>query len=303
MHKSVRILRILAPLLFLTLFSLCENGNDPTSEPWLSDMEDTIVFEYPSRTSSLISGTELADSLEFLALYPREKMILTLLKAGHVPAHLRTPVLIEHQQSLGDSLYTISFYVSPDYLSLGTDEDFFRIPMTPILAQKIMDEIDATLPTRKMVDLIWQAAPLKLEPTPIPPSAAMTTVPVFIQHEDLVDAQVAGKQGALDLGALVAGHKKDVVLSNRIASKADKVVIYGWHWLTGSPIQPLYSGHVNWYADYSHGVRSVLESCEVNGERMKISEILRDKDLYVLLSDESGPMPLTRYDTSATHYP
>ena len=25
----------------------------------------------------------------------------------------------------------------------------------------------------------------------------------------------------------------------------------------GKPIQPLYTGHVNWYVDYSHGVRLV----------------------------------------------
>lgn len=303
MRQSSRLSRIITPLLLLVLFSYCEDGNDPFPKGYLSDTLDVLVFEYTTRVPSEISGTSLIDSIETLELEARENLILAMMKNGHIPDHLRVPVPIEHEQTVGDSLYKITFYVSPDYLSLGTDEDFARIPTTPILAQKIMDEINATLPTRKMVDLIWQAAPFKLSPEPIPPSPAMTTVPVFKQHEALVDAQVEKRGAPFESGTLIAGHKKDVILSNRIWDKLDKVVIYGWHYLTGSPIQPVYSGHVNWYADYSHGIRPVLSTCEVNGQIMNIIDILKDKDLYVLLSNESGSMPMARYDTSSTSYP
>ena len=302
MSRPQTIYRILFPLLFLALVSYCEEGVDTHLTHW-EDTVDVLVFEYTTNATSQISGSRLMDSVSALELIDREKLILSLVKKGHIPNHLRTPIPVQHQQRVGDSLYSIIFYVSPDYLSLGTDEDFSRIPMTPILAQQVMDEINAVLPTRKMVNLIWQAASLKLEPQPISPSDAMTTVPVFRQHETLIDAQVKADGGAHELGELIAGHKKDVILSNRIASNLNKVVIYGWHWLTGSPIQPIYSGHVNWYADYSHGIRPVLSLCMVNGKLVQIREILRDEQLYVLLSDESGPMSLTRYDTSATNYP
>ncbi|MCF7808700.1 MAG: hypothetical protein K9M49_05625 [Candidatus Marinimicrobia bacterium] len=303
MKPSNHLFRIVAPLLLLALFSYCEDSNDPFPKAILDDSLDVLVFEYTTQMPTQISGTSLMDSIASLDLQARERLILAMVKNGHIPDHLRAPVAIEHEQMVGDSLYSITFYVSPDYLSLGTDEDFARIPMSPILAQKVMDEINAVLPTRKMVNLIWQAAALKLEPEPIPPSPAMTTVPVFRQHESLVDAQVLKRGGSHDLGVLIAGHKKDVVLSNRIWDNLKRVVIYGWHYLNGSPIQPLYSGHVNWYADYSHGIRPVLSKCEVNGQIMDIQDVLTDKDLYKLLSDESGTMTLTRYDTSSVNYP
>jgi len=46
------------------------------------------------------------------------------------------------------------------------------------------------------------------------------------------------------LGELVGGDKKDVVISNIIYGypAPGRVVIYGWHYLSGTPIQPLYNG-------------------------------------------------------------
>lgn len=300
-HRKIFKLALIS--IFVAVFACCEDGDGPIPHYYLDDTLDIPVFEYTTRIPSLINGESLIDSITSLELAARERLILAMVKNGHIPDHIRVPVAIEHQQTLGDSLYNITLYVSPDYLSLGTDEDFMRIPMTPILAQKIMDEINAILPTRKMVNMIWQAAPFKLDPEPIPPSPEMVTIPVFKQHEALVDAQVLRRGTDHALGTLLAGHKKDVILSNRVWTNLDKVVIYGWHYLTGDPIQPLYSGHVNWYADYSHGIRPVLAHCKVNGELMKITDILRDQTLYKLLSDESGPMQLTRYDTSSSNYP
>ncbi|MFO1512715.1 MAG: hypothetical protein U1F83_07355 [Verrucomicrobiota bacterium] len=72
-----------------------------------------------------------------------------------------------------------TYYVTPDYLAVGTDADYFLTPLTPLTAQFIADQLDCTLPTRKMVDAIYAAAAVKFAPSPIPPSAAMTTVPVF----------------------------------------------------------------------------------------------------------------------------
>jgi len=129
------------------------------------------------------------------------------------------------------------------------------------------------------------------------------TVNVFAQHNRMVRAS---RNAAIEddpLGELVAGHKKDVILSNRIADNPTKVVIYGWHYQNGSPIQPLYSGHVNWYADYSHGIRAVLSRCELNGNMVEISDLLQDPVLYKLLSDESASMSQVRYDTASTNYP
>jgi len=44
------------------------------------------------------------------------------------------------------------------------------------------------------------------------------------------------------------------------------VAIYGWHKLDGKPIQPLYTGHVDWYVDYSHGIRLVSRTIYIDNK-------------------------------------
>ena len=94
---------------------------------------------------------------------------------------------------------------------------------------------------------------------------------------------------------LIAGIKKDVVICNTVKTKPGYVCIYGWHYTSGSAIQPLYSGHVDWYVDYSHGIRLVNEYVRVDGIVMSAHDILKDPVLYKLLSNESSAMRLTRY--------
>jgi hypothetical protein len=74
------------------------------------------------------------------------------------------------------------------------------------------------------------------------------------------------------------------------------VAIYGWHYLTGEPIQPVYHRHVNTWVDYSHGIRLVDRDVVVDGVTMDIDLVLSDPVLSALLSDE-GPMTGCRYPT------
>ena len=126
---------------------------------------------------------------------------------------------------------------------------------------------------------------------------------LFTDHNILIWSQRLNNIDLDPLGAIVTGHKKDVVLSNRISENQDKVVIYGWHRANGQPIQPLYSGHINWYADYSHGTRFAFAECSVNGQKRNVNELLKDPQLYHLLSDEDGPMIMTQYPSNKSSYP
>ncbi|MBN1476800.1 hypothetical protein JXA47_08605, partial [Candidatus Sumerlaeota bacterium] len=234
-------------------------------------------------------GSAIAESITGLTLEEREARILEEFHAGHVPDFLRDFVEVAITEEIGGETHTAVIRVAPDYFTLGTDEAPFLCPISPMLGQRIADELGCTLPTRKMVDAIWAAAEVKLEPSPIPPSPEMTTVPVFMDHNRTVRAQRAEHPDAHPLGALVAGHKKDVIITSQITPASDRVAIYGWHYLSGDPIQPVYHGHVNTWVDYSHGVRLVDREVVVDGETMDIEEVLADPVLSALLSDE-GPM-------------
>jgi hypothetical protein len=262
-----------------------------------------FLLDINPRQADALSGSLFAASIQALDLFPREALILSNIRTGNIPQFLRVLIPVETNLAVDGKLYKLIFFVMPDYVSIGSDTNHVLIPMTPMLAQKVVDEFGGILPTRKMVNLIWEASVVKLTPEPIPPSEAMVTFNVFLEHNSMVETSRRTFLTGYPRGSLVSGHKKDVILSNRIASKPDKVIIYGWHYPDGNPIQPLYSGHVNWYADYSHGIRVILNKCLLNDSVVEIAHILKDPNLYKLLSDEAGAMETTRYDTARSNYP
>lgn len=255
------------------------------------------TLAFPHRATSTLSGSEFAKKIELSSLMDREVAIRDAILAGAVPDFLRElrPVHVTNVVAGKTNVGTV--HVTPDYLAVGSDGNYFLTPMTPETAQLIADALGCTLPTRKMVDAIYAAATVKLQPIPIPPSPAMTTPAVFAQHNEMVRTQRATHLREFPLGALVAGHKKDVVLSARLAGVTNKVAIYGWHQTNGVPIQPLYTGHTSSWVDYSHGVRLVQQQMTVNGQPTTVAEVLADPDLASLLSDE-GMLTNPRYPTN-----
>lgn len=232
----------------------------------------------------------------------REKAIYQEVFDGNVPLSLRKFCPVTVTNITGGITNIGTLYVAPDYLAVGSDSNYLLVPISGNTAQRIADKIGCTLPTRKMVDAIYAAAEVKLTPSPISPTAAMTTVPIFTQHNETVREQRMDLTNAHPLGALVAGHKKDVVVSTRLANATNKVAIYGWHRTNGTAIQPLYLGHVSWWVDYSQCIRLVSYWMTVNGERKTLPEILADPKLCGLISDE-GVVTNARYATNAVGAP
>jgi len=195
---------------------------------------------------------------------------------------------------LNGTPHILEYEVMPDYLAIGSDEDFCRIPMTPGTAQRLADLFGASLLTAKLSDHIWSKAEVKLEPFFYRPVGnANELVTKFEEHNAQIEMQLAEAGGKH--GQLVAGIKKDVILSSRIADRPDRVVIYGWHHPDGSPIQPVYSGHIWWYVDYSHGIRFMNTQVLVDGRPVKISDLLNDPVLFRIVSDEEKPAERSFY--------
>lgn len=201
---------------------------------------------------------------------------------GEIPELGLREVLVETK----DGKHHGSFQAARDYLTIGEPGDFMRMPLTPKVAQKVADFFGMQLPTSRMVDAIWKSAATKLTPRPMVPNRNVN-LPQFLEHSRLVDEQI----GAGD-GNLLAGHKKDVMVSKTMP--AGKVIIYGWHRPDGTHIQPRSSIHSENYIDYSHGIRLVAPTMQVDGRSMRVDEVLRDPELASLLSDE-GVVQNPRY--------
>ena len=253
----------------------------------------------PDRSQFSLTGSQLVSVLSPLSREAREERIFKEIQEGNVPTFLRQLVPVSY--TLGGKQVTV--WVTPEYLALGSDADYFLMPMGGPLAQRVANLLGCSMPTKLLVDRIYTAAPLKLAPQPIAPSAEMITIPVFAQHQDLVWSVRSQQLSAHPLGTLVGGHKKDVIISHKIYSELKStvpkpVVIYGWHQLSGVPIQPVYNGHVEWYADYSHGIRMVWDSVVVDADTLSLRSLMADPSLYTLVAD-AGPITMPYY-TSPT---
>ncbi|MEI6140281.1 MAG: hypothetical protein WCP85_13520 [Mariniphaga sp.] len=261
---------------------------------------DTVLIpirclNIPLRQPGAESGSAFMKRISTLTRGEREEEIFIALSAGNLPDFLKNTVTL--QGEFADSkgiVHKVQYEVMPDYLSVGDDSDFCRIPMNPHTAQRIATLFGASLITSKLSDHIYLMAQVKLSPFFYAPIGnANELVGKFIAHNDQIEKQkteVGGKNGQL-----IAGIKKDVILSNRIPKQSSKVVIYGWHKPDGNPIQPVYSGHIDWYVDYSHGIRLINNQVLVDGKPVLLTDVLKDPVLFKIFSDEDAPMEQAVY--------
>jgi hypothetical protein len=257
---------LLWSLLFLFSFSSCTS---------------TKKIHFPERRSQL-TGNDFYHQAFSMKWASRDSFVLNEFMAGNLPSFLKNFVAVNVSifDSTTGKTIRAQYYVSPDYLSIGTDQDWARVNITPYAAQTIADRLDCFLPTRKIADDIYHAAKVRLEPVPL--FAFRDSTPIMWHHHLIVEGQRKGRKG------LIAGIQKDVVISERISRDArpDRVAIYGWHKPDGKPIQPLYTGHIYWWVDYSQGIRLVYRKIKVNGNWMDYTDVLKHPVLKRLICDE-----------------
>jgi len=234
---------------------------------------------------SLLSGADR---------FKREEIAFDMLVAGHVPSWMRSTIDVTLTFTDAKQIsHVLVLEVLPDYLMIGTDGDHLRIPLFPTTAQRVADAWGCMLPTSKISDVIWAAAMNKLQPLPMGPpyDQSMMSTQRIIVHDRRVQAQMLAR--GCDPTKLTAGHKKDVVISNQLMKRPRQVSIFGWQQLSGVPIQPLYLGHDDQYADYSHAERMVFKQCTLDGQRDDLCRVLQDPNLCHVVSSE-GPLQVLR---------
>jgi hypothetical protein len=250
----------------------------------------------PPRADGAETGSQFLDRLEGMGRAATDEEVVAAILAGNVPPYQRCFVPLEIGSAEGP---VARLWVTCDYLAVGSDDDFVRMPMTASAAQRIADRLDAILPTRKLVDAIYARAPQKLPPSYIDGGPTEGTLADYAVHQAKVEKRRLAAGYAL--GVLTAGHKKDLVLSKRLLEHPDSVAIYGWHLREGEVIQSLSTRHSRRYADYSHGVRLVAQSMTIDGEAHRVCDVLEDSELASLVCDE-GALPFVAYPTTLPEY-
>lgn len=221
-----------------------------------------------------------------------ERAVLAARDNWHLWPMIEVPV--------GVSPHRASIFVAADYFTIGEEGDRMRCPLSGPGAQAVADATQMMLPTPKMVDAIWRAARTKLVPITggevgIRIATEDQCSPRAFAAHDVAIARQLHLRPDPDVPGLVAGHKKDVVLTNRLTREfraatgfggPSQVAIYGWHRPGGVPIQPLSTVHEARYSDYSHGVRLVSPTMMLDGQPVPVADVLASSLHAGLLSYE-----------------
>jgi hypothetical protein len=277
-------MRIKTPTLIAattTVFALWAGGLSAAPR---NPCAQSLTQDIPQRAANAPGGQAFARQISSVSDDERESLIREQLTAGNIPQFLRHLVPVRLRSQLPDQSLELVVCAAPDYLAVGSDDDFVLMPMRLSTALSTASLYGFTLPTTRIVDAINAQAAVHLAPHPLPAGPQMRSTAYSLLHNELVGEQRTSLGASL--GDLIAGDKKDLVLTNRLRSHLDRVAIYGWHLDNGKPIQSLSTVHGWRYADYSHGARLISTQVFVNGISRSIFDVMQDHRLASILSDE-----------------
>lgn len=274
-----------APRLWAAAAAVCFSMALGIGEAWASaratpeENPCPSSMSVPPRPEGAPSGSEFAKRLAKLDPEARDDALRDEILRGNVPEFLRRPVPVK----IGSGPDAVTVCAAPDYLAVGDDSDWLYAPLRLRGALAVARSFGAALPTSKIVDAVYEAAPVRLAPQPLSSGPEMVTLAQFVKHGGLVRDQRA--RFSEPLGELVAGGKKDLVLRASLADAPKTIAIYGWHKAPGLPIQPLSGAHDSEWVDYSHGARLILGTAFARGEAVPLAKALADPKLYKALAD------------------
>ena len=146
------------------------------------------VEHYRHLPASRLTGWDFMLQADSLGFWPLDSAIVSEVLAGNVPQAMRSFRKVVIHTAVTDSVpvlaepHTIELLVLPDYVMIGTDEDYVRMPMSPLAAQAIARELDCSLPTAYMVDRINDVAEGRLDIFAFRPSwRTATATPLCIR--------------------------------------------------------------------------------------------------------------------------
>ena len=262
--------------------------------------ETMAVPFFRDKPQASVTGWDFMLKADKMGFWKLEDAIADAVLEGNMPQELKSFRKIVFKTPVVDSVeilrkpHKVEIWVLPDYISIGTSNNFVRMPMGPLAAQRIADSLNCILPTTFLVDRIAEVSQGHLNIFPFRPLGSRNSQPIVYQDSNNAINALYDAKG-YKFGQFISGLKKDVVLTYKILTlpgNENRVAIYGWHLPSGKAKQPLHIKHGNFYADYSHGIRMIYRTIKVDGKEYDAREVLESPQLYRLLSNE--PMYLKK---------
>lgn len=263
------------------------------AEGEMPNASDTLRWTIDRNSSERApGGREFFSELKAAKTGEREGLVYEQIENGNIPAHLEglRPIQTIQRDSRGRK-HTVTYWTMPDYVGIGSDEDFVRMPMSYRWSKHTSNEFGLDIPTDLMVDELYKQADIKVAPRPLP-TKGMAHPNAFERHHDIIQGQL----GDYELGSIPGGIKKDNIVHPNLSLRKDGMIIYGWHRLNGKRIQNpnVNRMHIDYHNDYSQGLRPVAPFVEIDGEIYSLADAVEDEELAKLLN-RRGAFPYTMY--------
>lgn len=281
-----------------------EEIDEPLASPQKtkeSAHKDEKPTSKPSENKASLSGEDFVNSLPPYGEDREQAIYKAATDPDNIPEEMREFKPVEVSTVGPDGVvHTGKIFVAPDYFKIKG----VRVPMDPRTAKAIADHYGCLLPTPKMVDEIYLSADTKVDMAvynnmakrlgiaqikgnQAPDGKYMTSKEFYLESSRITDERL--QEAGYEVGKLVAGIKKDIVIIKRLQQKRG-VAIYGGSKHNGrGTVQPLGIPHEDSYADYSHGFRMIKQEMEVDGKMVKVADVLKDPVLSKMISNE-GPI-------------
>lgn len=184
--------------------------------------------------------------------------------------------------------HTATFQVCDDAARVELEDGSrFRVQVSATLAQQCADVLGASLLTAKVMDLSYQQAQVVLGATLLKPGADMVTTAKSKAWNQAVEQKRSGREG------LIRDCGKAWILSNA-AVGPNGACNYGFYDKAAPYVSPgglrmwqtVGSKHDRAHTDYSQTLILMADYCEVDGQQMKIAEVLTNPELCALASYE-----------------
>jgi hypothetical protein len=234
-----------------------------------------------------MTGSEFAKQILELRGEARERAIRDAIVSGNVPSWLSDksqwrPIVSE--QTIDGIPNKLVMRVSPDVASIGTDDDFLRVPRFPDYAQAVADHFEALLPSSAIAAKIVKQADTFVPAFPF--GEPRDSTERYVQSNQAIQSYLAKKNASPSTG-LIAGQKKDIVVGPNLTK--DMLAIWG---LPGWEQGYQSHAHDRNYVDYSHGVRLVDRRATLNGADVDLFYVFTSPQSHVLVSDQDAFAPV-----------
>lgn len=277
------------------------------------DYRKTGFLNLPARPENALSGSQFMQDIlgvdleEFktntrqlgsLSKLDRENAIVEQIELGNIPDFLRRPRAIFLKGPKGEE---VKAYVMPDYIAVGSNEDFVRLPLTPLMAQALERRYGLALPTKTIVEETYEQADRRVVgPSYTHPgefeenSAYLDSAGFYLRSHRDIQNQLQG----VEPGTLVSGGKKELVVSpfvseRYVGGQADEsIAFYGLYDDNGIPIQrsPGHGGEAGYkHTEYALGIRFmspmiVMKAADGVTTVMKMDDALKDPEVAKIIS-------------------